>query len=130
MDSEESALEIVLWATDVPALAEFLQQVTGLEIAEQHPGYARLGLGPNSLSIHADEAYQGHPWFDALHREGLARGIGTELRFSVPDITESYRTAIRAGASIVYPPHEQEDSVECQVLAPGGYLVTLRQPAG
>jgi catechol 2,3-dioxygenase-like lactoylglutathione lyase family enzyme len=125
------SLEVILWATDVPALAAFLEEVVGLEIVEQHPGYARLGTADaTSLSIHADEAYQGHPWFEALRHEGLARGIGAELRFPVADVTEAYRLAIRTGASVVYPPHEQEDGVECQVLAPDGYLVTLRQPAG
>ncbi len=122
-------MEIVLWATDVTALAGFLERVVGIPLIEQHPGFARLGDSNHVLSIHADEAYQGHPWFEALHREGMARGIGAELRFAVVDINAAYRLAIRDGASIVYPPHELEDGLECQVLAPDGYLVTLRQHA-
>ena len=120
-------MEVVLWATDVSALAGFLQDVVGFTVTAQHPGFARLELGTSNLSIHADEAYQGHPWFEALHREGMARGIGAELHFHVPDVSDAYRKAIRLGASIVYPPHEQESGIECQVLAPDGYLVTLRQ---
>lgn len=118
-------LELILWATDVPALASFLEQVAGLAITEQHPGFAILETGGTSLAIHADEAYRGHPWHEALHREGAARGIGAELRFQVEDLQAAYRTGLRIGGSVVYPPHAQDDIWECQLLAPDGYLVTL-----
>lgn len=102
----------------------------GLDILEQHPGFARLGSGSVDFSIHADEAYEGHPWYDALHHEGLARGVGAELRVAVDDVEPAYRKALMAGASVVYPPHDQEGARECQVLAPDGYLVTLWSSPG
>jgi hypothetical protein len=121
-------LELVLWASDVPALASFLGRVAGCRIAEQHPGYARLEIDHVVITLHADEAYQGHPWFDALKREGLARGIGAELRLETDDVDYSYRTALAAGATVVYPPHDQEGARECQLLAPDGYLISLWSP--
>lgn len=121
-------LELVLWATDVPALATFLSRVAGCEIVAQHPGFARLEIDQSVVTLHADEAYQGHPWFAALKREGAARGIGAELRFETADVELSYRAALAAGATIVYPPHDQEAVRECQLLGPDGYLVTLWSP--
>jgi len=121
---------IVLWATDVPALAQFLAEVAGLAILEQHPGLAALAAGPVQLQIHADEAYRGHPWYDALGREGAARGIGAELRFRVDDLDRAYRRALALGGVAVYPPFEGDSGQECQVLAPDGYLISLWTPAG
>jgi uncharacterized glyoxalase superfamily protein PhnB len=122
------SLEVVLWSSDVPSLAAFLARVANFEVVGQHPGYARLELGGSVLTLHADEAYEGHPWFDALKREGAARGIGAELRLEVGEVTAAYRGALAAGATVVYPPHDQEATRECQVLAPDGYLVTLWSP--
>jgi hypothetical protein len=121
-----AALGLVLWATDVPALATFIARVAGVPIAEQHPGYAVIDLPGCTIAIHADEAYRGHPWFDALRREGAARGIGAEFRLEArPDVQRAYREALAAGATTVYPPHDQDGLQECQLLGPDGYLFTL-----
>lgn len=115
----------MLWATDVPALSAFIERVATATVIEQHPGFASLEVGGAPLAIHADEAYDGHPWFDALHREGAARGIGAELRLATRDVDRAYREALAAGAIAVYPPHDQGGRRECQVLGPDGYLFTL-----
>lgn len=120
-------LGLTLWATDVFALADFLEKVAGLPAAARHPGYAAfLGDGLD-LQIHADESYRGHPWYDALAREGVARGIGTELRFNVPDVLASYRTALSKGARAIAEPYEFEGAIECQVMGPDGYVLSLWQ---
>jgi len=121
-------LGIVLWATDVPALAQFLSEVAGLPITEQHPGLAALAAGPVQLQIHADEAYRGHPWYDALQKEGAARGIGAELRFRVGDVNGAYRRALVLGGVAVHAPFEGDSGTECHLLAPDGYLVSLWCP--
>jgi uncharacterized glyoxalase superfamily protein PhnB len=130
LSTTAAALGLVLWATDVPALAAFIARVAGVPVSEQHPGYAVIDLPGCSIAIHADEAYRGHPWFEALHREGAARGIGAELRLQArPDVQRAYREALAAGATTVYPPHDQDGLQECQLLGPDGYLFTLWSPS-
>lgn len=118
---------IVLWATDVFALSEFLERVAGAEVLAKHPGFAELSFGAARLVIHADEAYRGHPWFDAVTREGVARGIGAELRFEVEDVDRAYSEARNLRAQGIAPPYDADNLRECTVMAPDGYLVSLWQ---
>lgn len=120
---------LVLWATDVFALADFLERVVGAKVAERHPGFAQLDVGPVSIVIHADEAYRGHPWFNAVTREGVARGIGAEMRFSISDVNSAYREALKLGAQGVAPPYGMDGGTECTVMGPDGYLFSLYQSA-
>ncbi|HMO96302.1 MAG TPA: hypothetical protein PKD27_09270 [Tepidiformaceae bacterium] len=118
---------LTLWATDVFALADFLVAVTGAALHERHPGFASLLVGGMPLSIHDDESYRGHPWFNALAREGVARGIGAELRFQVEDTMKSYREALNRGGQVIAAPFEFEGALECHVMAPDGYVLALWQ---
>ena len=118
-------IDIVLWATDIPALARFLEAAAGMAIEAQHPGYATLSLGASHVTLHADEAHRTHPWFNALSREGVARGIGAELRLPVASVNDSYRKALAQGALSIFAPSEVEGVIECQVMGPDGYLFSL-----
>lgn len=120
-----SGFGLVLWATDVFALADFLERVTGAEVAQRHPGFAQLNVESISIFIHADEAYRGHPWFNAVTREGVARGIGTEMRFAVVDVNDAYRQALKLGAQGIAPPYEADGGNECTIMGPDGYLFSL-----
>lgn len=122
---DDGQLSIVLWTTDVAGLANFLREVAGLTLEEQHPGYAALSAGGTCLMLHADEAYRGHPWYDALRRDGAARGIGAELRFRVPDVETAYLAAVHAGAAVIAAPYDSGAGIECSVMGPDGYLVSL-----
>ncbi len=122
------ALRLVLWTTDVARLADFLAKTAGFRVDEMHPGFALLTLDAQALELHGDEAYRGHPWYDALKKEGAARGIGAELRIQVGDVDAAYTTAIRIGGTAVYSPFADGDYIECQVLAPDGYLVSFWSP--
>ncbi|MBA4180626.1 MAG: hypothetical protein C0506_08575 [Anaerolinea sp.] len=126
MDSEP-AFGIVLWSTDVFALAGFLERVTGAVPLAKHPGFADLGFGSARITVHADESYRGHPWFDAVTREGVARGIGAELRFEVADANGAYAEALKAGAQSIAPPYDADAVRECTVMGPDGYLMSLWQ---
>ncbi|MGH2632437.1 MAG: VOC family protein [Tepidiformaceae bacterium] len=126
--SEEPTFSVILWTTDVPGLAAFLEKVTGAVVAALHPGYASLRAGTSEIMLHADESYRGHPWYDALMREGAARGIGAEMRFRVPDVEAGYSTALRAGAQAIAPPYDSGGVIECQVMGPDGFLLSLWQP--
>ncbi len=125
--NEQATFGITLWATDVFALADFLEGVTGSPMTDRHPGFAALDVGGITLQIHDDESYRGHPWFDALGREGSARGMGAELRFAVADVMASYREALKRGGRAIAQPYEYEGTMECQVMGPDGYVLSLWQ---
>lgn len=125
----QSRFGLVLWATDITALARFLSGVAGLELVEQHPGFACLESDGLRIELHGDDAYRGHPWYDALRREGMARGIGAELRVQVADVDRAYQQAVRLGGLVMYQPYLDDGRMECQVLAPDGYLISLWSPA-
>ncbi len=118
---------LTLWATDVFALADFLEAAAGLAVKERHPGFAVLGGDGFEIQVHADESYRGHPWYEALAREGVARGIGAEIRLRVNDVLTSYRLALARGAQGIAQPFEFEGTLECQVMAPDGYVLALWQ---
>ncbi len=118
-------LDIVLWSSDVFALADFLTAITGIDVLQRHPGYVAFEVGGMRLMLHADEAYRGHPWYDALRTEGAARGIGTELRFHVPDPESAYREALKRGAQGIAPPYDSGNGTECTVMGPDCYLISL-----
>ncbi len=122
------AFELVLWSSDVPALVGFLEQVIGARVAEQFPGFADVRVDGFRIQVHADEAYRGHPWYESLAREGVARGIGCELRFRVEDVFAAYRRALAAGAVPVQPPYELDAALESVLVGPDGYLFTLWAP--
>ncbi len=124
---QQAPFGVTLWATDVFALADFLQAVAGLDLEQRHPGFALLRAGDIAIQLHDDESYRGHPWFDALGREGLARGIGAELRFQVESANDAYRLALKRGAQSIAAPYEYEGTLECQVMGPDGYVLSLWQ---
>lgn len=121
------SLGLALWATDVGALANFLVDVCGLTEADRHPGFAALRAGDADLFVYADEGYAGHPWFDALSKEGSARGIGADVRLEVADVVRTYASALKAGSISVAAPYEDDGRRVCQVMGPDGYLFTLWQ---
>jgi catechol 2,3-dioxygenase-like lactoylglutathione lyase family enzyme len=126
---DDAKLGIVLWTTDVPALARFFKAVAGLTVEALHPGFASLRVNGSRIDLHSDEAYRGHPWFDALTREGVARGIGTELHLRVANVDAAYDAALRLGALAVEAPCDVDDTRGCQVMGPDGFLLSLWQPA-
>ncbi len=97
-------------------------------LAEQHPGFARVQVGENSISLQGDEAAPGHPWFDALVSEGITRGVGIEMRLPSADVVASHAMAAAAGGVTVMDPYDAGDTRECQVMGPDGYLFTFWQP--
>jgi hypothetical protein len=126
--SEDGELSLILWTTDIAGLAQFLQSVAGLTVEALHPGYASLRVDGSRVVLHADEAYRGHPWYDALRREGVARGIGAELRFRVADVEAGYAAALRTGGLAIQAPYAQDGVCECQVMGPDGYVLSLWHP--
>ena len=128
--SADIGLGLVLWTTDIAGLSALLEQVAGLDVLQRHPGYAELQAGTSRIVLHADDdAFRGHPWFDALGRDGAARGIGAEIRLAVPNVDEAYQRAIRLGARAVQQPSDVGDAYECVVMVTDGFLLSLWEPA-
>jgi catechol 2,3-dioxygenase-like lactoylglutathione lyase family enzyme len=123
------SLGLALWATDVGALSAFLVEIGGLTEVARHPGYAALKTGEGDVFVYADESYAGHPWFDAVSKEGSARGIGTDIRLRVDDVVALHTRAVAAGGVSVAAPYEDDGKRVCQVMGPDGYLFTLWQPS-
>jgi hypothetical protein len=119
---EDATLGLVLWATDIPALSAFIEAVGGFAVEERHPGYASLLKQGARIVLHDDESYRGHPWFNALRKEGVARGIGAEIDIAVDDVAAAYQAALRLGGLSIQPPYESEGREECHVMGPDGYV--------
>lgn len=123
--TEETDFSVVLWTTDTSALCDFLADVAGLHVSERMPGFASLRANGATIQLHSDEVYRGHPWHTALVREGVARGIGAELRIRVLDVEAAYSLALQRGALPIEAPTDVDDTIECQVMGPDGFLLTL-----
>lgn len=122
---EVPRLGLSLWSNDLEGLTLFLERVTGMTVIARHPGFAELRCGDSTVTLHADEAYRGHPWYEALQREGAVRGIGAELRVQVDDVDDAWMAALRVDALAIQPPYSPEPGIrECHVMGPDGYLVT------
>lgn len=123
------AFSLILWSTDIPALARFLVEVADMRLEEQHPGFASLSAAGFSVMIHDDESYRGHPWYEALQKEGVARGIGAELHVGVRDVERAYSHALKLGGISLYAPYQDGGQMECQVMGPDGYMLSMWSPA-
>src|SRR5688572_10309431 len=98
MTSAGNEFAVVLWTTDVTTLCDFLAEVADLQVEQLMPGFARLRVGGATIELHSDEVYKGHPWHTALVREGVACGIGAELRVLVDDVEAAYALGLQRGA--------------------------------
>lgn len=122
----DSEVGLVLWTTDIASLARFLTEAGGFVVEETFPGYASLRGANAYIVLHADDdAARGHPWYDALQKEGMARGIGAEIRLRVPSVAAAYRAAIGLGALAIRTPVDVDGQEEATVMGPDGYLFTL-----
>ena len=124
----QGALSIVLWATDLNGFAAFLTDVVGATPQTRHPGFASLSLEGAEIQLHSDESYPGHPWREALAKEGAARGIGAEVRIRVDTVDERHRRAVELGYATIQRPYDDGTGRTCQVMGPDGYFFTLWEP--
>lgn len=123
--ADGSSLGLSLWTTDIAALARFLEVVAGMTVEQRHPGYASLRINGAQIVLHDEDSYRGHPWYNALRNEGVARGIGAEIRLEVADVDQSYARALQLGGLAIEAPGNVDETRECQVMGPDGYLLTL-----
>ncbi|HEY5476681.1 MAG TPA: hypothetical protein VIK11_08185 [Tepidiformaceae bacterium] len=123
--ADGSSLGLSLWTTNIAGLARFLEVVAGMTVEQLHPGYASLSINGSQIVLHDEDSYRGHPWYNALRNEGVARGIGAEIRIEVADVDDAYARGLRLGGLAVEGPCDVDDTRECQLMGPDGYLLTL-----
>jgi len=89
-----------LVVTNIERALGFYRNVMGAKVVYSDADFAALRLENWEFMIHADHAYDRHPWHERLGR-GDKRGLGAELRLlgTDPDLVES--RAKQHGAKIL-----------------------------
>ncbi len=107
---------------DVPRSITFYSTVLDASVHYFDADFAAIRVLDQELMLHADHAYDGHPWYRGLSGDN-ERGLGAEMRlFGVdPDAVEA--KAKEAGATVVVPAADKGHGWrEVMIADPDGYL--------
>jgi uncharacterized glyoxalase superfamily protein PhnB len=121
------AFTVNLIVRDIEAALPFYRDVLAASVHYGDPDFAALhvaGLhvGGVELMLHADHAYDGHPWHSRLNG-GHVRGIGVELRLLGIDPDVVAERATSCGYTIVQPPTDKSHGWrEVHVQDTDGYV--------
>jgi catechol 2,3-dioxygenase-like lactoylglutathione lyase family enzyme len=111
-----------LLVRDIDASLRFYRDVLQARVHYADPDFAAVRVGGHEFMLHADHAYDTHPWYGALQR-GAARGLGAELRLIGFDADAVERRARAFGAPVVRPATTRGHGLrEVSVQDPDGYL--------
>jgi catechol 2,3-dioxygenase-like lactoylglutathione lyase family enzyme len=111
-----------LLVTDVARSLGFYRAVLGAEVIYWDEDFAAIKLGDVDMMLHADHAYDSHPWHPGL-TSGERRGLGAELRLLGLDPEAVAERAAAAGAAVVRPVTQRGHGWrEVAVQDPDGYL--------
>lgn len=88
---------INLLVHDIERSLQFYREVLEAIVHYSDPDFAAVRILNVEFMLHADHAYDQHPWFDAL-KGGARRGLGMELRLLGldPDLVEKRAEAAKA----------------------------------
>jgi catechol 2,3-dioxygenase-like lactoylglutathione lyase family enzyme len=89
-----------LLVRDVEASVRFYRDVLGVTVQYADPDFAALSVAGHEFMLHADHAYDTHPWYAALV-SNERRGLGAELRLMGHDADEVERRAEASGAVVL-----------------------------
>jgi catechol 2,3-dioxygenase-like lactoylglutathione lyase family enzyme len=107
----------------------FYTDVLGASVVYSDADFAALKLRELHFMLHADHAYDQHPWYSPL-ASGERRGLGAELRLfhTDPDVLES--RARKFGAVILQPAQEKPHGWRDVIVAdPDGYAWAVGLPS-
>ncbi len=111
-----------LLVRDVERSVAFYRGVLGATMRYSDPDFAALQLQGVDFMLHADHAYDHHPWFLALAR-GDPRGLGAELRLLGVDPDAVVERARAARATVLAPATDKPHGWrEAWVQDPDGYV--------
>lgn len=110
-----------LLVRDIGKSLDFYRNVLDARVTYSDADFAALRLNDLEFMLHADHAYDHHPWFASLDG-GKARGLGAELRLFHTDPDAVEQRAKQHGARILQAsqdkPHGWRDVI---VEDPDGY---------
>ena len=111
-----------LLSADLERSARFYADVLEARIVYRDPDFIALELAGVAFMVHADHAYEKHPWSARLAREKTGRGLGAEIRVMGLDPDAIEARARQHGAAVLQPsqdmPHGWRDTI---VSDPEGY---------
>jgi uncharacterized glyoxalase superfamily protein PhnB len=109
-----------LIVSDIARAVAFYEKVLGAKAVYSDPDFAAMDINGLEFMLHADHAYDQHPWHESL-QAGTKRGLGAEIRlFGVsPDDVEV--RAKQHGARVLAP---------CMDRAHGWREVIVEDPYG
>ncbi len=91
-----------LLVRDIDRALAFYRQVFDAMVHYVDPDFAAIRVLNTELMLHADHAYDQHPWYEDLV-SGSRRGLGVELRLLGLEPEGIEARATTAGATIVRP---------------------------
>jgi len=112
---------------DVPRSMTFYSTVLDASVHYFDADFAALRVLGQEFMLHADHAYDGHPWYGSLSGDNN-RGLGAEMRLFGMDPDAVEARAREAGATVVAPVADKEHGWrEVMVADPDGYLWAVGQ---
>jgi catechol 2,3-dioxygenase-like lactoylglutathione lyase family enzyme len=115
------AFTVNLLVADLARSVAFYMAVLGAKVVYSDPDFAAMRVNDLEFMLHADHAYDHHPWHALLVR-GERRGLGAEIRLFPLDPDAVEARARKFGATILQPsqdmPHGWRDVI---VADPDGY---------
>jgi catechol 2,3-dioxygenase-like lactoylglutathione lyase family enzyme len=113
---------------DVPRSISFYTTVLDAAVHYFDVDFAAIRVLDQELMLHADHAYDGHPWYQTLSSEAN-RGLGAEMRLFGVDPDEVEARAREADAIIVVPTADKGHGWrEVMIADPDGYLWAVGRP--
>lgn len=107
---------------DVSRSVAFYRDVLGATVHYSDPDFAALRVGGLEFMLHADHAYEEHPWHTELASDGQ-RGLGAELRLLGVDPDGVEARAREHGARIVQQAVDKAHGWrDVMVADPDGYV--------
>lgn len=113
---------INLLVRDIERSVAFYEAVLEAIVHYSDPDFAAIRVLAQELMLHADHAYDGHPWYKRL-RSSAERGLGAEIRLLGVDPDGVEVRAQEVGAYIVVPAGDKGHGWrEVMVADPDGYV--------
>lgn len=123
-------LTVNLLVHDVSRAAAFLHVVLEAEVRHRDVDFAAVRVGGHDLMLHADHAYDRHPWAREL-AGGRRRGLGAELRVFGLDADAAAARARAFGAPVLGGPEDKPHGWrETWIEDPDGYVWAVGHPIG
>lgn len=124
------ALTVNLIVRDVARSVAFYVDVLGASLRYADPDFAALSAEGVDFMLHADHAYDDHPW-QAKLAAGAERGLGAELRLFGGDPDGVEQLAREEGAPVLRAAHDRGHGWrEVWVQDPDGYVWAVGSAIG